>query len=168
MPMGIVKETKSGYVKVSFPEYNYISDWIQVVSLLAGANKSVFNIDKETQVFILQERDRYGEISSQICIGATNNNVNIPPFKDQNKEGFLFEEKKTMVLGSEETSAVRYKELLTKLNTIQGNLNAFKTLYNTHVHVTIGIAVIDTPTTMLTKLDTETFTDIESKQVKLR
>jgi phage baseplate assembly protein gpV len=136
MPRGTVKETKPGFVKVYFNEYEYTTDWIQVVSPLAGSQKSVFNIPLDAQVFVLQEYDQYGEIKEQVCLGATYNNVDTLPFgDDKNKEGFRLTDDKTMILFDDDTNAVRYTELKNVLDDMNLKYNAFLDLYGTHTHI---------------------------------
>lgn len=90
MPFGIVTQTKPGYVKVEIPEYeDFETDWIPVISPLSYSNKAQFNIPKNSQVFVMFEKDEYGETKNTVCVGSSYNNEDSPPFS-ATKDGFVF------------------------------------------------------------------------------
>jgi len=89
MPYGIVTQTKAGYIKAEIPELDIETDWIQVLSPMSNTNKSQFNISPGTQVYILDEYNQRGELHNQICLGATYNDTDTPPFS-ATKDGFSY------------------------------------------------------------------------------
>ena len=141
MPFGTVTDTKPGFVKVLIESYETQTDWIPVVSPFTYKNKGQFNLNIDSQVFIVQEKDQFGEIE-QVCIGATYNDEDEPPFDSIAKHGFKLPDSETLVLHGEGTNAVRYAELKTVIDEIQSTLNTFVADYNLHVHMSNGPGVV--------------------------
>ena len=167
MPFGTVTDTKPGFVKVYLEAYELQLDWIPLVSPHTYKNKAQFNLNIGSQVFVVQERDKFGEIEN-VCIGATYNEEDAPPFDSIAKHGFKLPNSETLILHGEDTNAVRYAELKAVLDSMISTYNALIKAYNTHVHVSASPGNPSAvPSTVYTKTVTDNTASIKSDVVKL-
>lgn len=73
--IGIVSETKAGFVRVDFQEDNLVSDWLPIVFRGTTDNKDGYPLPINTQVAcLMDENDEDG-----VCLGATYNDEDAPP-----------------------------------------------------------------------------------------
>ena len=147
MPYGIVTNTKPGFIKASIPEMeDFETDWMPVITPLSRSDKAQFNLSINTQVYIIFEYDRYGEVISQVCLGGTYNDSDTVPFSDS-KSGIVYEDgteicydvsSKTITISSvanlnlngiSVVLGTQGQQALVSLTT----LNAFLTLVNTAI-----------------------------------
>ena len=167
MPFGIVDETKPGFVKVNLGSEDYKTNWMPVVSPFSQKNKGQFVLDIGEQVFVVHERSRDGEIISEVCIGATYNELDTAPFDSSDSHGFQLEKTDTLILHGDETNAVRFDELESALNDLKDVLNGFIKQYNLHTHPVSG-AVAGVTTMLQTSIVVKIMSLVKSTYIKLR
>lgn len=135
---GEVSESKPGYVRVKFLQYDGLqSDWLQVVKLKAKSGDVNYPLDVGELVVCIMLADEYSRADVGVCLGALSNDEDAPDSDaGENKYTVKLPDGSTYSVKAGDTQIV----LTNKVHIANGNED-MKTLINDLISVLKNIMV---------------------------